>query len=286
MKIFSILLSIFLFLASFWPTTTWASLFVCQNSRCNYVDETLPLKPWIRKLHRFFKTPNVRMDFCESPTQNRTCLTDGLKWVGQSSLMDVSFDIPVARTLPQQNTLVIDYLVRANESLPTCGFSKTTFEPAENHTIRLISHDFSCRLTGLEDTHLQNTFFVDYIDFDNAVIGAQYTIQTHGEIKGIGSGYALIKFRDGKTLKPLVPMPDYGDMPDAPTAAQATLYQRQQNPPEDESLLDSMADWWQELKDSLNLDKTRRTSAPNQPDTWWNRFTNKALKIFYLEPLD
>ena len=285
MRVFSVILGIFFLVTSYLPIAAQASLFVCQNSRCNYVDESLPVKPWIRKLHKFFKTPNVRIDFCESPPQNRTCVSDGIQWDARSSIMNVHFDIPVARTLPQQNTLIVDYLVRANESLPTCGFSQTTFEPAENHTIRLVSHDFSCRVTDLVDTHLQNTFFIDYIDFDNAVIGAQYTIQTLGELQGIGSGYALIKFRDGNTLKPLVAMPDYGEMPDAPDAAQAALYMRQQYP-SDESLLDTMQDWWQELKDSLNLDKPRHTSAPNQPDTWWNRFTNKFLKIFYLEPID
>lgn len=285
MRIFSVILGIFFLLASYVPTTAHASLFVCQNSRCNYVDETLPLKPWIRKLHKLFKTPNVRMDFCESSPQNRSCVSDGIKWVAQSAVMGVGFDIPVARTLPQQNTLIVDYLVRANESLPTCGFSQSTFEPAENHMIRLVSRDFSCRVTDIGEIHLQNTFFIDYIDFDNAVIGAQYTIQTHGEIQGIGSGYTLIKFRDGNTLKPLVPMPDYGDMPDAPDAAQAARYMRQQDSSET-SLTETLQDWWQDLKDSLNLDKTRHTSAPNQPDTWWNRLTNKALKIFYLEPLD
>ena len=40
-----------------------ASLYICQKGRCDYAMDGMSLKPWIKQLHTFFKTPNARIDF-------------------------------------------------------------------------------------------------------------------------------------------------------------------------------------------------------------------------------
>ena len=212
-----------------------ATILVCQKGRCDYTNSGINLRPWLRKLQCFFKTPNARIDFCEADPKSHSCFHDSLTWVAGSPMVEVHFSIPVARTLPQKHTLLMDYLITANESLPSCSFSNTTFEIADNETIRLVSNAFECQINDLGRTKLQNTFFIDYIDFDNSIIGGQYTLQTHGEIRGTSTGYTLMRFRDGTTLLPLVPQPDYGDIAPAPDARTAQLLAKKQarleNPP-------------------------------------------------------
>ncbi len=269
-----------------------ATLYVCQKGRCDYTVDDMSLKPWIRQLHAFFKTPNARIDFCESDSKKRACLKNSLNWVAKSSLTEVYFSIPVARTIPNKRTLLIDYLVTANEFLPSCSFSNSTFEPADNGTIRLVSNAFDCQLTGIGRTKLQNTFFIDYIDFDNSVVGGSYIIQTHGEISGNATGYALMKFRDGNTLQPLVPQPYYGEMPAAPDAHQARRLAKalddsahSEEKSTMDKFIDGVQDWWEQLKESFNLEHPKRR-YPNEEPTWWDNFSDKFLKVFYLEPLE
>jgi len=267
-----------------------ASLYICQKGRCDYAVEGVTVKPWIRQLHSFFKTPNARIDFCEADGRKHACLKEGINWMAKSQVAGVYFSIPVARTIPNKKTLLMDYLVSANSFLPTCSFSNSTFEPAENGTIRLVSHTFECQLTGIGRTQLQNTFFIDYIDFDNSVIGASYTIQTHGEISGNSAGYTLMKFRDGNTLLPLVPQPYYGDMPPAPDVRQARHIANAMNTPQEprdgmDEFIDGVKDWWEQLKESFNLDHPSRR-PPHEEPTWWDNFSDTFMKVIYLEPLE
>ena len=271
-----------------------ASLFICEKGRCDYTMQGITIKPWLRKLYAFFKAPNARIDFCEANPKNHSCLEKGLNWQARSPVADVYFSIPVARTLPHKTTLLLDYMVSANAFLPQCGFSISTFEEAGDNTIRLVSNAFECQLMDFGRIKLQNTIFIDYIDFDNSVIGGQYTIQTHGQIQGLASGYTMMKFRDGNTLLPLVPQPYYGEMPKAPTAEEARQIAKQmaeaQMPPTEESGMDrfinGVKDWWEQLKESFNLDKPKKPASPYDEPTWWDKFSDNFMKVFYLEPLD
>lgn len=269
-----------------------AAFLICQNGKCDYANEHITLKPWLRKLYCFFKTPDARIDFCEADPKTHTCLYDALNWTARSPATTVYFSVPVARSLPYKNTLLLDYLVTANVFQPSCGFSTTTFEEAKNNTLRMVSHAFECQLTGVSKINLQSTFYIDYIDFDNSVIGGQYAIQTHGEINSTATGYTLMKFRDGKTLLPLVPQPYFGEIPSAPNPEEvrklAIAKARAQRPePKDsfDSFIQGVQDWWEELKESFNLDRPK-VRLPNEEPHWWDTFSEKFLKVFYLQPLD
>ncbi len=270
-----------------------ASLYVCQGGKCSYINNSTPAKPWLRKLYPLFQQRNVRIDFCEANKKQRFCLAEGLNWYATSQNITAYFSIPVARTLPQRNTLQMDYLVRVNEFIPSCGFSLSTLEAMEDQTIRLVSHFFPCQVTDFGKTQIQNTFYIDYIDFDNAVLGAKYQIQTHGMLSSESAGYTLMKFRDGKTLRPLVVEPYYGEEPEVPdvtsldrkmrhmTTHELTADQANQEHP----LITEISDWWDELKRSFNLDNPSPTEV-HEDDHWWTKFSHKFMKVFYLEPLE
>lgn len=291
-----ILISLLLGMCTF-SFSSAASSYVCEKGLCTPMEKDASLKPVFSKLYALFKTRNARIDFCEANAATHTCLTDGLNWYAKSPLITAFFSIPVARTLPQQNTLLIDYLVKANEFLPSCNFSLSTLEEAENKTIRLTSHNFACQVASFGQTQLQNTFFIDYIDFDNKVLGAKYIIQTSGAITGNSAGYALMKFRDGETLLPLVIEPYYGELPPVPNPDDAAHLASQINEtstaspytpaqaPEDHPLIGEISTWWEELKNSVNLDKLTQTDV-QEDEHWWSKFTNKLAKIIYLEPLE
>jgi len=282
------ILFLILFIMAF-AHTSKASLMICNKGICRYMDEFATLRPYIKQIYCLFKTTDARIDFCEADPNTHTCMANNISWYADSPIMPVFFAVPVARTLPQKNTLLMDYLVKANESLTACNFSITSFEEADNHTIKIVSHPFSCDAMTLGKVQFQNTFFVDYIDYDNEVIGAKYTIQTHGAIKGNAAGYTLMRFRNGKTLLPLVVEPYYGELPEVPDAAQLGRLTRQLelgNPqPPEHPLIAGIKDWWGELKESLNLDHAKRPSV-QEDDHWWTKFSRKALKVLYLEPTE
>ena len=313
-----ILLFCLMFICS--VSSAGASVMVCQKGVCDHTTGKTDMNSWLQKLRTLFETSNVRIDFCEADFGTHLCLHPNLDWTAQSANIDVSFRIPVARTLPHKNTLLIDYMVSANEALPACSPSNSIFEVAGNNTFRLASQSFDCKILGLSPTKLQNTFFIDYIDFDNAVAGAQYTIQTHGEINGTSTGYTLMKFRDGDSLLPIVVQPYRGKMPEAPNIYAAPKIEPKPAPQPPESFLNKFATgvktWWDKLKESFvssdeeterlffeeNDDKMgamkgmrsqnkitpkKERSTPDcAQETWWDRFTDTFMKVIYLEPLD
>ena len=267
-----------------------ASLYVCQKGSCFYIESLIPTKTWLRKLYPLFKQKDARIDFCEADEKTHTCMAEGLNWYATSPNITAFLSIPVARTLPQKNTLIVDYLVRANESTPECNFSRSTLEAMENQNIRLISHLFSCQIMDFGKTQIQNTFYIDYIDFDNAVLGAKYQIQTHGELASSSAGYALMKFRNGNTLRPLIVEPYYGEEPQIPTDTDLDRQIRHNRIATDDEgtehpLITELSDWWYELKQSFNLDSPKPAKV-REDAHWWTKFTDKVSKILYLEPLD
>jgi len=281
------------FLCTFSFSST-ASLYVCQKGTCSYIHEEVSLLPWVKKIYPFFKTSNARIDFCEADSKEHFCLAEGLNWYARSPVTTSFFSIPVARTIPHKKTLLLDYLVRANIFLPSCSFALTTLEEADNKTIRMVSHKFSCDVNDFGKTYLQTTFFIDYIDFDNMILGAKYMIQTHGELDGKAAGYTLMKFRDGKTLLPLVVEPYHGESPAVPDSTEmARLMNKIDNPtyiPNIDGqgphpLQQEISDWWFELKQSFNLDKPSPKTVPEDAH-WWTKFTHKFMKVLYFEPLE
>ena len=194
---------IFLILGCF-SITTNASVYVCQKGTCDFADQRSQVHSWLRKLYTLFKQPNARIDFCEGNIKTHACQSNELQWHAKSAVTDATFAMPVARTIPGAQTLMLDYLVKANESMPTCKYSQTTFDITPENTIRMLSHAFRCGIFDTAIVNTQNTFFIDYIDLDNAVLGGKYVLQTDGALTGGGTGYALMHLRDGQTLKPLV----------------------------------------------------------------------------------
>lgn len=270
-----------------------ASLVVCQDGSCQKVLDQADFLPWLKKLHSYFKTPNARIDFCEAAAQKRSCLAEGLNWTAQSALVPVSFSTKVARTAPLKNTLLLDYLITANSTWPDCSYALTTFDKSSDNSIRMVSHAFECQLADFSKTHLQNSFFIDYINFDEGKIGAKYVIQINGAVNGQASGYAVMTFRDGNTLRPLIHQTNVADMPAPPSLAEARQIIRQHklnNPNQQKSkweiFSDGVKNWWGQLKDSLNLDLEKEPIEAKDEPSWWDKFTDKFMKIIYLEPLD
>ena len=256
------------------PFPSEALLYVCQKGSCSYVSNEISMRPWVKKIYPFFKTKDARIDFCEADSKQHYCLAEGLNWYVKSPVTTAFLAIPVARTLPNKNTLLIDYLVKANEFLPSCSFARTSLDEADNQTIRLVSRNFSCDINDFGRTFLQTTFFIDYIDFDNMILGAKYMIQSHGGLTGDSAGYTLMKFRDGKTLLPLVVEPYYGEKPSVPNSKDMTrLINKYDNPTYADGtaagphpLVKELDDWWYELKRTFDLDTPTPKEVPEDSE--------------------
>ncbi len=260
-----------------------ASVYTCHKGECSYLFSDFPFSHLLEQVRPIFQMSNARLDFCEADESTRTCVSQGLNWQATSTNNLALFSIPVARVVPHKNTLDIEYLVAANTFLPDCRLSPTTLAEGENQTLRIASDSFSCDITDFQKTYIQNTFFVDFIDFDRAVLGGHYLIRTQGEFQAEKSGYMLMQFTDGTKRMPLLMTPPV-TLAETPTIYQTT-------PAEGDFVTDvkeaaeksawHIKDWWQQLKYSLNFDDGK----PN-PNHWWNRLVDKAKKIFFLEPLN
>ena len=269
---------------------------MCQKGVCDSVDRQQILRPWLKKFYPFFQNPNTRIDFCEADAMSHTCRHDGLMWQANSHVASVNFTIPVARTLPAPNTLMIDYLVLANEFMPNCDFSKTTFDITKDVTFRMVSNAFNCRLSDIGKTELQLTFFFDFIDFDHGVVGGNYTIQMAGEIASNASGYALLQFRDGATALPLIAQSYPGKVAQAPNKPVNQIYREraayQNQKAQSSAFVSENKDWWSRLKHSFNLDSDEpympgaTSSSTGTDQHWWDSFTDTFKKVIYLEPLE
>ena len=265
-----------------------ASVYVCQKGTCDSADSRSQVHPWLRRLYTLFKQPNARIDFCEGDAKKHACKSNDLVWHAKSPTIDVTFQTPVARTIPGAQTLMLDYLVTANESMPTCKYSQTTFDITPENSIRMLSHAFRCQIFDTAITNIQNTIFIDYIDLDNAVLGGQYVIQTDGAVTGGGTGYVLMRLRNGETLRPLVAINYETRNPELPLAPEQyrRAFRSENNPDQPKDFKTELSDWWEELKYSFNLDKKKYKTPRGQEPHWWSKFSDTFMKVIYLEPLD
>ncbi len=274
--------------------TAQARVMVCQHGVCDWTEA---VNPWMLQLAKLFKEPNLRIDFCQADQGSRSCISEGINWDAFSPSTPISFSIPVARALPGRKSLMFDYLLLANESIPKCTFSETSLDISPNQEVRLASQLAQCTLSEGFTMHIQETFLLDYLDFDAAVFGGHYSIQSSDMVQSAANGYALLKLRDGTTSKPLVAKPYYSPDP----RLRNNIYYT----PDGRRFVDGQyqpegaGDWWTELKKdaaanwesmkvTFNMDMTEKEkeAAREANPTFWNRFTDTFMKVIYFEPLN
>jgi len=274
--------------------TANARISVCQNGLCDWTET---IEPWMNKLAKSFAAPNLRVDFCQADEGTRSCIGEGISWDAYSPTSPIVFTIPVARALPGREALMFDYLILANESAPKCTFSSTSLSMTPNKEIRLASQSAQCVLSQGLTMQINETFLIDYLDFDASILGGHYSIQTSDSIHSATSGYALLNLRDGKTSRPILGKkyhsPDPQTMGNIYYTPDGRRFVNGRFEPYEEDdwwarLKSSLSENWQRIKKVFNMDLSEEEKAlpANQRPTFFDKVSDTFMKVIYLEPLD
>ena len=210
--------------------------------------------------------------FCEADQYDKTCADRPITFSGRTNLMSVQFQIPFVRVLQVGLgegglQMLLDYQLQANQYYPLCQPVVSSLNPpiSNRGDFTLNSPEFECRITELGSSRMNIRFALDYMNVDKGEFGGTYQTSVKGEVLGGGSGYALLKLSDKRSVEMPRPKPTDFVSEDGYhlNTTPSGLYQGH---PEKEAKL---VDWdWDNIKEK------------------WNNFSTKFMKILYLEPLD
>ncbi len=144
------------------------------------------------------------IDICEGNTATRQCVQRGISFPVQSPTIQTTVTMPKARLIDSRPIadvsgmdLVVDYKVRAGDTFPHCQTALSRIGTVHAGSSEMMSPKFNCKLTETGSTLLSLAYHIDFIDFDNGIIGAMYTAAADNVLTGIGHGYVLLDFANG-----------------------------------------------------------------------------------------
>lgn len=178
------------------------ALLICQGRECADVEQTLTKKMLHSHLNELFsKNIGRTLSFCDAVPGAQTCYTPSLKVTAESNVVNANISVPTVRVLDVKkdvDTLTVSTLldadVEVNGTYPKCDSAPAKITIGDNGQVSVTVPDFGCAITTNSMAYLNMGFAVDYIDFDNALIGAYYTMGTGRSLQGNRSGYALLRF--------------------------------------------------------------------------------------------
>lgn len=177
---------------------------VCKGRACQPISFS-PKHTVMDELNQLFTTNTSEILFCEADPATRTCLTEGLHFMGQSAHVVLQMEIPFARVVHVGSyesglDVSLDYQVQANGYYPVCMVSQGRLALYNQGIMQLESNDFSCQLTQFGSTQMSVRFQLDYVDFAEKRLGAYYTIYSQGETAISGTGYALLRLSKNRHM--------------------------------------------------------------------------------------
>ncbi len=189
---------------------------ICLNKKC------IPAHNAVTKEHLFEhinylleQSVNHPISICEADPISKNCLKKGIFVPLQVATSNINLDILSAKLTDVKKIsetagidMIIDYKTKAGNIFPTCQTAPSRLGIFDKNTIQLIAPEFSCYLTQTTPVSLSLAQYIDYIDFDNGLIGMQYNITSNSGTNN--NGYAILKFQNTQPFKshPQFPMPE------------------------------------------------------------------------------
>lgn len=189
---------------------------ICLNKKC------IPAYNAVTKEHLFEhinylleQSVNHPISICEADPISKNCLKKGIIVPLQVATSNINLDILSAKLTDVKKIsetagidMIIDYKTKAGNIFPTCQTAPSRLGIFDKNTIQLIAPEFSCYLTQTTPVSLSLVQYIDYIDFDNGLVGMQYNVTSNSGTNN--NGYAILKFQNTQPFKshPQFPMPE------------------------------------------------------------------------------
>lgn len=237
------------------------SITICKDNQCVPSNSEMVRDYLLNQMNELM-AGNIgkTIHLCEANPNGGGCIQKGISFPLSSPVIQTTATINQAYLVDAKAVkedvgvdLILDYKVRAADTFPQCQTVLSRMGVASAADIKMMSPRFNCRLTETGKTTFSATYNVAYLDLDNGVIGAFYTIAAHNALNGSGAGYVLMQFDKGVEMEP-------GET--FPYPAQLEAIMNGTMPPiNDPEMLEKMGAFW--LKPTPFLNLTTPEFAPN-----------------------
>lgn len=186
------------------------SILVCKAGQCVQTNHNMSREYLFNQL-KSLADANIGQDIeiCEGDSTTRQCVQKGISLLVASPAIQTIVQLPKARLIdarPVKDTpgidLIIDYKMKAGGTFPHCQTTLSRLGTRHAGSSELMSPHFNCALTETGKTLFSIAYHIDYIDFDQGIIGAQYTIAADNVLTGANAGYVLMDFAKGVKMEP------------------------------------------------------------------------------------
>ena len=237
------------------------SITICKDNQCVPSNSEMVRDYLLNQMNELMAS-NIgkTIHLCEANPNGGGCIQQGISFPLSSPVIQTTATINQAYLVDAKAVkedvgvdLILDYKVRAADTYPQCQTVLSRMGVASAADIKMMSPRFNCRLTETGKTTFSTTYNVAYLDLDNGVIGAFYTIAAYNALNGSGAGYVLMQFDKGVEMEP-------GET--FPYPAQLEAIMNGTMPPiNDPEMLEKMGAFW--LKPTPFLNLTTPEFAPN-----------------------
>jgi hypothetical protein len=177
------------------------NLSVCISGTCDVADKVVTKHFLSDALAVWFQSNlNQKISLCDADIKTKACSDKEIISDVQVGVTNVSVKIPFASLIDAKLTsdklnqnFVWDYEMSVGETYPLCQASLNQLKITDLNNIQITMDGFSCDFTNKGSTSVKTDYQIDYIDFDNGFIGANYEISFSGASFGQKTGYALLR---------------------------------------------------------------------------------------------
>lgn len=298
------------------------SLLICRGQQCADAKYTMTKEYLFNQVANLFqKNVGKEVLICEADPVSHRCFDPALRIKGTSNMVKADISIPSAEILDAKlvkgkTTLesILDFTVDVNNTRPRCQSSLTSINVKSVDQIQMDMKGFDCAFTATGNSTLNMAYTIDYIDFDYGTMGAYYTIGSGQVVRGGKTGYALWRFTEkmpetkftlgglkanegseaGSSLKKELDSKSSSTKKVTVTVTEITSdgktiqtqSQSVEKAGEEAAKTPAMAEEKKpEITDAV-ADEAKPEETPATPETFsqkWDRWTDKAEKVFYLD---
>lgn len=181
------------------------SILVCKAGQCVQTNHNMSREYLYNQL-KALADANIgqNIDICEGNSATRQCVQKGISMPISSPVIQTYVNLPQARLVDARAVadvpgldLIIDYKMKAGGTFPRCQAALSRIGTRHAGSSEMMSPRFNCALTETGNTTFSLAYHIDYIDFDQGIIGAQYTIAADHILTGANAGYVLMDFDKG-----------------------------------------------------------------------------------------
>lgn len=181
------------------------SILVCKAGQCVQTNHNMSREYLYNQL-KALADANIgqNIDICEGNSATRQCVQKGISMPISSPTIQTYVNLPQAKLVDARAVtdvpgldLIIDYKMKAGGTFPRCQAALSRIGTRHAGSSEMMSPRFNCGLTETGNTTFSLAYHIDYIDFDQGIIGAQYTIAADNILTGANAGYVLMDFDKG-----------------------------------------------------------------------------------------